>query len=125
LKGFDRQANEQRLETEYPLQSPQGVNAFLSNYHHIRSSAYYKSDYDALNMLIDFEIAFSKVTITDRQRQAVLLVYWHDLTQREAGEFMGISQQAVQQLINAVITKIANQYAADLKGANDRRGSSL
>jgi RNA polymerase sigma factor (sigma-70 family) len=114
--GIDLKSNEHKLETEYPLETPQGVNAFLSNIHYIRSSAYDKGDYDAINMLIDFELAYSKITTTARQREAIQLVFFADLTQREAGEIMGISQQAVQQLIHAVVTKIAEQYAKDLNG---------
>ncbi|WP_427036542.1 sigma factor-like helix-turn-helix DNA-binding protein [Cytobacillus pseudoceanisediminis] len=114
--GIDLKSNEHKLETEYPLETPQGVNAFLSNIHYIRSSAYDKGDYDAINMLVDFEIAYSKITTTARQREAIQLVFFADLTQREAGEIMGISQQAVQQLIHAVVTKIAEQYAKDLNG---------
>lgn len=107
--------NEQRLEAEYPLETEQGVNAFLSNYHHIRSSAIDKGDYDAIILMVDFEIAFSKISITDRQREAVNLVFFKDLTQREAGNIMGITQQAVQQLTHAVVKKIANQYTQDLQ----------
>lgn len=116
--SIDLKSNEHRLENEYPLETPKGVNAFLSNIHHIRSSAVDKGDYDAINMLIDFELAYSRIDITSRQREAVQYVFFADLTQREAGEIMGISQQAVQQLVQSVVLKIAEQYAKDLSGIN-------
>jgi RNA polymerase sigma factor (sigma-70 family) len=115
--SIDLKSNEHRIETEYPIETPQGVNALLSNIHHVRSAAIDKGDFDAINLLIDFEIAYSKINVTPRQRQAIQLVYFADLTQREAGEIMGISQQAVQQLIQSVVNKIAEQYAKDLNGA--------
>jgi predicted DNA-binding protein (UPF0251 family) len=120
--GIDLKSNEHKLEVEFPLETPQGVNAFLSNIHHVRSAAIDKGDYDAINLLIDFDIAYSKINVTPRQKQAIQLVFFADLTQREAGEIMGISQQAVQQLINSVINKISEQYAKDLndvKGGNE------
>jgi RNA polymerase sigma factor (sigma-70 family) len=119
--SIDLKSNEHRIETEYPIETPQGVNALLSNIHHVRSSAIDKGDFDAINLLIDFEIAYSRINVTPRQRQAIQLVYFADLTQREAGEIMGISQQAVQQLIQSVVNKIAEQYAKDL---NDVKGGS-
>lgn len=113
--GIDLKTNECRLENEYPLDTPQGVNALLSNIHYIRCAAIDKGDFDAINLLIDFEIAYSKIEITKRQRQAIMLVYFADLTQKEAGDFMGISQQAVQQLIQNVVKKVAEQYRKDLE----------
>lgn len=105
-----------------PLETPQGVNAFLANLSFIKSAAYDKSDFDAMNMLVDFETAFAKVKMTKRQKQAVELVHFKNLTQKEAGAIMGISQQAVGQLIQAVATKISEQYTNDLivkEGGND------
>lgn len=113
--GIDLKSNEYRLETEYPLDTPQGVNALLSNYHYVRSAAIDKGDFDAINMLIDFEIAYSKIKVTRRQKRAMQLVYFADLTQKEAGAIMGVSQQAVQQLLNNVVNKIAEQYRQDLE----------
>lgn len=114
--SVDLHSNEHKLEFEYPLETPQGVNAFLSNIHHIRSSAIDKGDFDAIILLVDFEIAYSKINVTARQREAVQLVFFADLTQREAGEIMGISQQAVQQLLHSVVVKISEQYGRDLNG---------
>lgn len=122
MKEEERDQNDGEGGKGYSLENPKGVAAFLANYHHIRTSAYVKSDFDALVMLIDFETAFSEIDITKRQKQAISLVYWEDLTQREAGERLGISQQAVQQMLNAVITKIADNCKTKKQKVDARRG---
>lgn len=116
-------ANKRNFEIEYSLEKPEGVNAFLSNLHHIRAAGFDKGDYNAIILLVDFEIAFSRVKITERQRQALHFVFFRDLTQRETGQIMGISQQAVHQLINAVVVKISEQYERDLNSVEGGRSN--
>ena len=99
---------------EYALETPNGVYALLSNIHYVRSAAVDKSDFDAINLLLDLDIARNKVAASTRQSEAMDYVFEEGLTQREAADRMGISQQAVQQLVWAVINRIAEQYKADL-----------
>lgn len=107
------------LYKEFPLDTPQGVHAFLSNRHYVKSAAM-RGDYDATVMDIDFEIAMSRTNISPRQHEAMRLVYLFDLTQREAGERMEISQQAVQQTLNAILIRISEQYRkVVIEGGND------
>lgn len=94
---------------EYPIGTPQGIHEFMLNRHYI-DSAIEKGDYDALAMTIDFDYAYARTTITGRQRRAIDLIYHQGITQREAGEIMGISQQAVQQMLNHVMIRIAASY---------------
>lgn len=111
-----------KLETEYPLETVYGVNAFLADFHHIQAAAYDKGDFDAVNLIVDFQTVSRKVEPTPRQKEALHYVFDLDLTQREAGERMGISQQAVQQLISVYVEKVAKQYASDLRLV-ERRGA--
>ena len=97
-------------ETEFPLESVQGVIALMSNIHYVKVAAYTNGDYDALNLLVDYNEAFQAANITKRQKEALNLVFEKDLTQREAGELLGISQQAVQQLINSVAVRISEYF---------------
>lgn len=112
--GIDLKTKEHRLETEYPLETPHGVFALLSNIHHIRSSAIDKGDYDAINLLIDFEIAYSKVRLTERQKEVVKLVFMKGYTQQEAATKLGIARQTVHQIVWNVVNKVSQQYEKDL-----------
>lgn len=102
------------IDQEYALETPNGVYALLSNIHYVRSAALDKSDFDAINLLLDLDIARKKVITSQRQNEAMELVFEEGLTQREAADLMGITQQAVQQLVWSVINRIAEQYKADL-----------
>lgn len=114
--SIDLKSKEQRLETEYPLESPHGVFALLSNIHHVRNSAIEKSDYDAIILLIDFEIAYSKVKLTERQKEVFNIVFMKGYTQQEAATKLGIARQTVHQIVWNVVHKISQQYAQDLHG---------
>ena len=95
----------------YALETEKGVYALLSNIHYVRALRFARSDYDACNILIDFLLAYESADLTPRQKDALALVYERDITQKEAAEYMGASQQAVQQHIKAAVRKIAETYS--------------
>ncbi len=70
----------------------------------------FKGDYDAVCALVDLDRAIALAGLTERQAEALMLVYGEDLTQASAGERMGISQQAVDIALDAAITKIQRIY---------------
>lgn len=109
-----------KFEKDYPLETPEGVYALFMDFFHVKASAYDKSDFDAIDLLIDFEMAYAKITKTKRQEQAINYVFSKDLTQREAAERMDVSQQAVQQLIWNIVNKVAKQYRSDIYSARGR-----
>lgn len=116
----DLNARELSLESKYPLDSPDGVHALLSEIHQIKVSRFYRGDFAACGLLLDLIIARGKVKLTRRQREALNLVFIQDLTQKEAAKVMNCTQQAVQQHVWAGISRIARQYRKDLEGiAND------
>jgi predicted DNA-binding protein (UPF0251 family) len=62
-------------------------------------------------VLADLAEAVRLAGLTERQRQALALVYDEDLTQVEAGKRMGgISKQAVEIYVSAACEKIADIY---------------
>lgn len=95
---------------QYDVGTVGGVYAVLSNIHRLRNARIVRSDFNASVVLIDFERAMNNAGLTDKQHQAIHLVYERDLTQREASEIMECTQQAVQQHIKAGVGKIADVY---------------
>ncbi|WP_241462510.1 sigma factor-like helix-turn-helix DNA-binding protein [Bacillus amyloliquefaciens] len=67
-------------------------------------------DYAAVEVLIDIHKAIELAGLTDRQRQAIELVYFGELTQAEAGERMGISRISVREYLEAASEKLADIY---------------
>lgn len=86
------------------------IAAILINIHDLRSVRYSRSDYTASNVLMDYSKALEAAALTRKQVDAINFVYEMDLTQKEASDLMGCTQQAVQQHIKAAIKKIATSY---------------
>jgi len=58
--------------------------------------------------LMDLQNALKNAGLTDRQRQAIDLVFFENMTQEEAGEVMGVTKQAVNRYISFAINKLFN-----------------
>ena len=54
----------------------------------------------------DLEALLVNANLTDRQRQAIDLVYFEDMTQEQAAEVMGVTRQAVDLYARNAINKI-------------------
>lgn len=69
------------------------------------SGNYY--DNDDLN---DIEDAIERAGLTDVQRQVIQLTFIEDLTQRDAGKILGLSQRMVNYYESRAIIKITEAY---------------
>jgi DNA-directed RNA polymerase specialized sigma24 family protein len=73
-------------------------------------------DYDAVVLLADLATAIAMAGLTERQRQALRLVYEEDLTQEEAGKRLtgpnglGIRQDVVSYHVDRAIEAVAEVY---------------
>lgn len=106
----DIHENERNLSATYPaLNSPTGLRILLSDYHALIGRQY-QGDYDATVILADLHTAIELANLTNRQRQALDLVYGEDLTQVDAGRRMGIRQDVVSEHIDKAIEAIADIY---------------
>lgn len=85
------------------------AKAVLRNYHALKERRYV-GDTNASDTLVDFEIAVERASLTARQAEALRLVYYADLTQKSAGERMGITREAVKLYANDAIEKIDAIY---------------
>jgi DNA-directed RNA polymerase specialized sigma24 family protein len=106
----DLHVNERSLEEKYPaLDSPENLRILLSDYHALLNRQY-QGDYDAVVLLADLETAISMAKLTERQFEALRLVYEEDLTQEEAGKLMGIGRRAVGYFVEDAIEAISEVY---------------
>lgn len=70
----------------------------------------YAGDTAASDIVIDIITAINRAGLTDRQREAIALVYGNDLTQEEAGKRMGVRRESIKRHIKVAETKIARVY---------------
>ncbi|AWM47469.1 sigma factor-like helix-turn-helix DNA-binding protein [Bacillus amyloliquefaciens] len=104
LHGKDREFN-----AAYALDDAEGVKLLLADYQKFVSRKRC-GDYAAVEVLIDIHKAIELAGLTDRQRQAIELVYFGELTQAEAGERIGIAQNTLSETIDRAAEKIADIY---------------
>lgn len=100
------------MTTKYTLSNPKGVGKLLRDFNGLSARRYDKADYAASDIIIDLLAAIHDANLTDRQLEAVNLVYIEDLTQEKAGERMGVTQQAVQMFVDGALKRIAAVYKA-------------
>lgn len=89
------------------------AKAILTNYHALVERQYV-GDTDAICTLLDFATAVKDARLTDRQAEALRLVYGEGMTQKNAGESMGIKQPSVNSLLRAAEHLITSEI--DRKG---------
>jgi DNA-directed RNA polymerase specialized sigma24 family protein len=109
VSKYDKTAQHKRLEQRYALDNAKGVRLILRDIHALYERQY-KGDTSAVDVLADLNTAIERANLTDRQRQALALVYVEDLTQEAAGERVGIRQDNVARLLSVGETKIARVY---------------
>lgn len=107
-----------KFESAYKLESENGVRAFLSDYPNLREARYYATNLDMTDMLLDFDLALTK-SLTDRQHDVVRLHFIEDMKQSDVAEFMGISQQTVQEHIRKAIRNLATYHMLEKKRGDD------
>ncbi|KUP31088.1 RNA polymerase subunit sigma [Bacillus halotolerans] len=105
----DLHRKEREFDATYALDNAEGVKLLLADYQKFVSRKRC-GDYDAATILIDIHKAIELANLTDRQRQAIELVYFGELTQAEAGERMGIAKQNVEAYISRSAEKVADIY---------------
>lgn len=85
------------------------ARAILRNLHAL-SERRYVGDTNASDVLLDFHYAVKRAGLTARQAEALRLVYVEDLTQRSAGERMGIERSALTEHLRIAIDGIDEVY---------------
>jgi DNA-directed RNA polymerase specialized sigma24 family protein len=113
---IDVNAKERSLDQRYPaLDTPQNLRILLSDYHALVNRQY-MGDYDAVVLLADLATAIAMAGLTERQSEALRLVYEEDLTQEEAGKRLtgpnglGIRQDVVSYHVDRAVEAVAEVY---------------
>lgn len=81
------------------------ARAILTNYHAL-TERQYVGDTDAICALLDLATAVASAGLTDRQAQALRLVYGEGMTQKDAGLAMGVLQHTVSEALATAEAKI-------------------
>lgn len=71
------------------------ILSILSNHRKVSIEAYALGNPEKVEILIDIDLLLKEANLTDRQLQIVELYFIKQLTQEQAAETLGISQQAV------------------------------
>lgn len=103
---IDTAKKERTYSIKYALNTAAGVKLLLRDRHRI-SSARFRGDYAAADILLDLHSAIYNAGLTDAQTEAVAWVSGADMTQKQAAEIMGMTQQAVAKTYDAACEKIA------------------
>ncbi|MGG1042548.1 sigma factor-like helix-turn-helix DNA-binding protein [Bacillus velezensis] len=106
---IDLHRKDREFNASYALDNAEGVKLLLADYQKFVSRKRC-GDYAAVEVLIDIHKAIELAGLTDRQRQAIELVYFGELTQAEAGERIGIAQNTLSETIDRAAEKIADIY---------------
>jgi RNA polymerase sigma factor (sigma-70 family) len=111
----DTRKNERKLDDTYSLSSVDGIKKLLEDIPYLGERRYFEGDFDACNILVDLahaiEIAIVCDRLTEKQRQAMKLIYIEGYTCEEAGEKMGISDTTVYQHAEKACEKLALMFA--------------
>lgn len=68
----------------------------------------YDDIFEHVDNALDLRDAIEKAGLTDRQRQAVELVYFEGMTLEKAGKTMGVTKQAVKRFLSFSLNKLRN-----------------
>ncbi|MBJ6364171.1 RNA polymerase subunit sigma [Paenibacillus sp. GCM10012307] len=99
-----------KYTVKYALNAAAGVKSLLRDRHKIGLRRF-TGDTAASDILIDLASAINTAGLTERQTEAVALVYgpW-DLTQADAATVMGVGQDSVSDFLNGAARRIAAVY---------------
>lgn len=106
----DIHSKERALDSKYvALDNADGVKRLLRDYNALTQRRY-AGDYAACDILIDLQHAIERAGLTDKQAEALRLVYDEDLTQEMAAERLGVRREAIKRHVKVAEVKIARVY---------------
>lgn len=106
---IETNAKERTYAQTYALSTPAGVKKLLRDRHKIAARRY-SGDIAASDILLDLHSAIDTAGLTDRMAEAVAYVYGLDTTQGAAAKLLGVSREAVKDLLFQATKRIAAVY---------------
>lgn len=116
--SIDINANERKLDVMFPMHTREGIETFLENYNYIYQLIFYAGDYDALIMIIDFQEALVDCGLTEKERNALYLVFIQDMKRVDVAKMFGVTKQTVQKWLERATEKLASYYE-EMEGVDD------
>lgn len=107
---YDKEAAIKRLESRYVLNTTKGVEKILKDIYHLRSSAFTRSDFAAIDLLLDLCTAIEKANLSKRQRETLYYLYILGYSQRETAAILGVDEPVISIPKTAALRKIAKVF---------------
>jgi predicted DNA-binding protein (UPF0251 family) len=79
----------------------------LSDIYKLANDAEYRGDTEAIVLRVDLERALKSMCMSPKQRQAVALYYFTQLTQEECAKVLNVTQQAIAARLDDAVHNIA------------------
>lgn len=116
--AIDINATSRKLEVLYPMNTREGIETFLEQLPYIQEAMYLTGDFDALIMIVDFEKAMVESGLSDKEKQALELVFIEDIKSVDVAKMLGVTKQTVRKWVERGSDKLANYYK-ELEGAEN------
>lgn len=95
-----------------------GVDRLLKDIHKLWYEESYRGDYDATCLRVDLEYALQSNVMTPKQRQAVALYYFCELTQDECARLLKMTQQGIDERLSGAVNNIAMHMQGRIMSLN-------
>jgi DNA-directed RNA polymerase specialized sigma subunit len=109
--AVDIEKGHRQYEQRYALNDKEGVTMLLKDLHRLRERRFHAGDFSASDLLLDIQTAIDNAKLSNRQRLALYWIYEMDLTQKDAAVQMGVTREAVTQLIGGAVERIAGVFS--------------
>lgn len=108
---YDKSAGSKRLEAKYILNTAKGIEKLLEDAYGLQSIAYMRSDFSAIDILLDLATAIEIAKLTDKQKVVLELIYVKGFTQEETAKMVGVSGRTVSFHKQGALEKLASIFA--------------
>jgi len=99
-----------KYEQKYSFYTTAGVGRLLKDFHKLKIRAYEKGDIAAVDIKNDLFLAIESADLTEKQRQAIHLLYIVDMDNGSAAKKLGIDSSTLSRNKKAALRKIVEVF---------------